>query len=64
MSFENVGKLKIHIAGGGTIESAENGREAVLALIGEIEALRGQLEAQKLLIEDLALRLKAPGTSA
>ncbi len=65
MSFENIGKLKIHLGAGGSIESAENGRGAILALIGEIEVLRGQVEAQKLMLEDLARRVvTSPGPSA
>jgi hypothetical protein len=57
MAFENLGKLKIHLGAGGTIESADNGRDALMVLITEVEKLRGELEAQKLEIEDLAARL-------
>ena len=58
--FENLGKLKIHLGAGGTMATADMG-DALLVVIDEVETLRGQLEAQKLLLEDLALRLKASG---
>ena len=61
MPFENLGKLKIHLGAGGALESAQDGRDAFLLLIAEIDSLRGQLEAQKLLVEELAVRLKASG---